>query len=140
MSTSTVSSATQSNVQVIQQSIQNFLKKDIAGILKNCTDDIVWSTFRVPNSPYSGTLHGKEAVQEYFKFLNEKVTFTNWEAREYIGQGDRVIVLGTSAGTVKDNGNPFGSEFCLSFRLRDGKVSEYFGYYDSYQENRSLQS
>ncbi len=94
---------------------------------------MLWGTYKVPDVPATGSFHGKEGVQEYFSQLGQALNFTSFEPREFIAQGDRVLVLGHNSGTVKATGKTFDNDWCFSFKLREQKIAEYFAFVDSYQ-------
>lgn len=98
-----------------------------------CADDVAFGEYSNPHVKPSGYFYGKEGVLEYFQQVNEHMRFTLFEVKEFIGQGDRVIVLGHHAGVVKSTGKSFASDFCMRFTVRDGKIRDYFGFEDSYQ-------
>lgn len=124
---------TSSAVKVIQQAFADFESGNIKGILNACTDDVVFASFRTPNVQPSGTYYGKEGVQEFFSQLDQNVSYTRFEPREFIGQGDRVVVIGHQAGTIKSTGKTIDQEFCCVFTVRNGKIQDYFGFEDTYE-------
>jgi ketosteroid isomerase-like protein len=138
MENSTITSA-KTNVEIVQENISEFLKGNIAHIINNCTDDVVWSSYRVPGIPLSDTFHGKEGVQEYFQQLSSSINFTSFSAKEFLSQGNLVVVLGNTTGVVKTTGKSFEYSWCMQLRLKDGKTYEYFINTDSYQIFKSFQ-
>jgi uncharacterized protein len=131
--------ATRSNLQVIQQAFADFQNGNITAILDACTDDVVWSGYKVPGVDFTNTMFGKDGVQEFFTKLGQQVDFLQFETKEFISQGDRVVVLGHNIGTIKSTGKTFSNEFCFSFKMRDGKVQNYFSHSDSYDLFRAYQ-
>ena len=138
MESSTLTSA-KTNVEIVQENISEFLKGNIAHIVNNCTDDIVWSTYKIPGIPLTDTFHGKEGVQEYFQLLNDAIQFTSFAAKDFLSQGNLVVVLGQTTGVVKSTGKSFDYYWCMQLRLKDGKTYEYFISTDSYQIFKSFQ-
>ena len=138
MESSVVTSA-KTNVEIIQENVSEFLKGNIAHIINNCTDDVVWSTYKIPGIALTETFYGKEGVQQYFQLLNNSIAFTSFTAKEFLSQGNLVVVLGQTTGVVKATGKPFDYNWSMQMRLKDGKTYEYFICADSYQIFKSFQ-
>jgi ketosteroid isomerase-like protein len=121
------------NVAVIQQAYAAFGRGDVDGILDLCTDNVVWEGVigASANVPQRGIRHGKAEVREFFRQVAESVTFQRFEPREFIAQGDRVVVLGFYAGTPTSTGKKHESDWVMVFRLTGGKVSEFREFTDS---------
>lgn len=121
------------NVQVVQQAYAAFGRGDVDGILDLCSDDIVWDPVvgASANVPQAGRKVGKAGVREFFRLLSESMTFQQFEPREFIAQGDRVVVVGHYAGTPNTTGKTMESDWVMLFRLENGKVSEFREFTDS---------
>jgi ketosteroid isomerase-like protein len=130
---------TRTNVQIIEEGITQFLKGNVNQVIEDCADDIVWHSYKVPGIPFTETFRGKEGVQEYFMQLAKNVRFTAFETREFISQGDRVIVLGHTIADVISTGKSIDNEWCMSIRMQAGKLKEYFIFLDSYQTYKAYQ-
>jgi hypothetical protein len=70
-------------------------------------------------------------VAEHFKLLHELTELTLFEPKEFIGQGDHVVVLGRSEGKVRSTGKSFGGDWAMAFTLKNGKVTHYKQYGDT---------
>ena len=131
---------TTSNVQIIRQSFENFIKGNIPPIIDTCADDIIWGSYKNPDVPASGTFYGKEGVMEFFLELAKEVNYTNFEPREYITEGDNVVVLGHQTAIVKSTGNTFDHDFCFHIQMRNGKLQRFFAYVDTRDQSQAFRS
>ncbi len=127
------------NVELVKKGYEHFGSGDIEGLLNLFADDINWKTPTVENADYTGERSGKEEVTEFFSRLDESEEFSNFEPTEFIAQGDRVVVLGKSAGTVKPTGNNFETDWVHIFTVRDGKVTAFQEFFDTAAMNRAYQ-
>jgi len=116
---------TKNNVQIIQHAFDDFGRGNIQGILDVCANDVVWSSAEHPNVPIAGTFKGKEGVGEFFNAIAGNIDYSRFEPREFFNDKDAVIVLGHHTGTVKKTGKTFDHDWCMIFKLRDGKVYSY---------------
>jgi ketosteroid isomerase-like protein len=72
---------------------------------------------------------GVEANQETLEF----------EPREFIAQGDKVVSLGHYRWRVKTTGREFSSDFAHVFTVRDGKIVSFQEYTDTASAARAYQ-
>lgn len=126
-------------VKVIQQAFADFAAGNIMGIVNACAEEVVFGNYRNPYTKPSGLYYGKEGVLEFFHQLDQNIHYTEFETHEFIGQGDRVVVLGRQAGTIKHTGKTFDHEYCCAFTVRDGKIQNYFGFDDTWELAQAFQ-
>jgi ketosteroid isomerase-like protein len=126
-------SVAEQNVAAVQQAYAAFGRGDIEGLLDLVTDDIVWDPVLGASAdvPQAGRKQGKADVRTFFRILSETMTFERFEPRDFIAQGDRVVVVGLYRGVVTATERVVESEWVMLFRLRDGKVSEFREFTDS---------
>jgi hypothetical protein len=70
-------------------------------------------------------------VAGFFKDLGANVKFDQFEPREFVAQGDKVIALGFYSAQVPATGRRYQSEWAMVFTLRKGKVARFREYADS---------
>jgi ketosteroid isomerase-like protein len=80
------------NTDVVQQGYEAFGRGDIPAVLDLLTDDVEWIQQGPSVIPFAGTRHGHEGVAEYFSVLDENLEFEQFEPREFVAQGDTVVV------------------------------------------------
>ena len=117
------------NTEVVQQAYDAFGQGDIPALLNLLTDDVEWSLPGPSVIPWAGTRHGHEGVTEFFSMLGKTLEFEQFEPREFVAQGDTVVVLGHERSLVKAMGRMFEQEWAHVYTLRDGKIAKarFFG-------------
>jgi ketosteroid isomerase-like protein len=120
------------NTKLVQDAYAAFGRNDIPTILSYLADDIVWVGVygAASHVPTSGERRGKAAVDEFFKQVAEHVKFDQFEPREFLATGDKVVVLGHYAATTPVK-KSFKSDFAMVFTLRNGKVIRFQEFCDS---------
>ncbi len=88
------------NTAVVQQAYAAFGQGDIPAFLSLLTDDVEWSLPGPSVIPWAGTRHGQEGVTEFFSSIGETLEFERFEPREFVAQGDTVVVLGYERSLV----------------------------------------
>ncbi len=114
----------QTNVDVVQQAYAAFGRGDIPTLLSFLTDDVEWSQPGPSVVPFAGTRRGHEGVAEFFSLVGETLEFEQFEPREFVAQGDTVVVLGYERSLVKPTGHTIEQEWVHVYTLRDGKIAK----------------
>ena len=112
------------STDVVQQAYAAFGQGDIPALLSLLTDDVEWSLPGPSVIPWAGTRHGHEGVTEFFSMLGKTLEFEQFEPREFVAQGDTVVVLGYERSISKRTGRTLEQEWAHVYTLRDGKIAE----------------
>ena len=89
------------NVEVVQETYEAVGRSDIPALLDLLTDDVEW-TFQGPSVIlFAGTHRGREGVAEFFSLVGGNLEFEQFEPREFVAQGDTVVVLGFERSRIK---------------------------------------
>ena len=113
------------NVDVVREVYRRFGAGDIPGILELWdapTDSQACTGLTADDIPVAGKRRGKPALAELVASYAEVFDYDLYEQREFIADGDTVVVLGAYEGTVKATGKPFASEWVHIWRLSGGKA------------------
>lgn len=81
--------------------------------------------------PTAGTRRGRDAVRQFFGTVAELFDFQRFEPKEFIAQGDRVVVLGEDTVRVKATGTVLDSEWAHAFSVKNGKIVTFNEYVDT---------
>ncbi len=114
----------QTNLGVVQQTYAAVGSGDIPAVLDLLTDDVEWTLQGPSVIPWAGTRRGREGVAEFFSLLGETLEFEQFEPREFVAQGDTVVVLGYERSPVKATGCTFETEWAHVYTLRDGRIAK----------------
>lgn len=120
----------QQNAELVRQCYADYGKGDIEHIIRCMTPDVEWELADVPGVDFSGKRQGCDQVREFFRMNAAQQEVRAFAPREFIAQGDKVIVLGHSAWTVKRTGRDFESDWVHIFTIRDGKVAAFREFMD----------
>ena len=120
------------NTKVVQEAYAAFGHGDVQGILDRLTDDVIWKGVygAAAYVPTSGERRGKAAVATFFKQVAETVKFSQFEPKEFVASGDKVVALGHYRATTSI-GKSFEADFSMVFTLTNGKVSHFQEFTDS---------
>jgi len=123
----------QQDVKVVQEAYAAFKRRDIQGVLSKITDDVAWFVPGPKDAvPIVGQRHGRQGVAEFFSKLAELQEAEEFEPREFVAQGNRVVVLGHYRWRVRATSRSFDSDFAHVFTIRNGKIAGFHEYYDTH--------
>lgn len=119
----------QENVQIMKDAFAALGSGDMRGLLALFAEGIEWI---IPGEwPLAGTYRGHAGVGDLFQKFFEMLEISFSEPREFVAQGDRVLVLGFSRGRVKATNRTFEDHWVFACTVRNGKVTDIREYIDT---------
>lgn len=122
----------QQNVELVQQAYAAYGRGDLSTVLACMSPHIEWEIPAVPALPFTGKRRGTDQVAEYFRLSSELQQVRTLAPKEIVAQGDKVIVLGHGAWTVKGTGQEFESDLVHVFTVRDGRIAAFREFMDAH--------
>ena len=123
----------QYNLRLVREFYAAFKRGDIAGVLHTLADDVGWFLPGPKDiSPIVGQRQEHEQVAQLISRLTETDDADQFEPREFIAQGGKVVALGHYRWRVKPTGDSYASDLVHVFTVHDGKVSNFREYLDTH--------
>lgn len=129
---------TEQNKQAVQEAYRKFLSGDIGGVVESCHNDAEWTSPDSDYIPIGGAFHGKQGVADFFTRLGGAMQATRFEPKEFIAEGDKVVVVGHATWQVKANGRSFDTPWVHLFTMRDGKIARFEAFADTAAGERAF--
>jgi ketosteroid isomerase-like protein len=128
---------TQENIQTVKDFFAAIGGGDREGLLALVAEDIEWI---IPGEdwPLAGTHRGHAGLTSLLQKVSETVE-TSTEPREFVAQGDRVLVVGFATGTIKVTNRTFEDHWVFAITVRDGKLTNIREYIDTQALARASQ-
>ncbi|MGH7931168.1 MAG: nuclear transport factor 2 family protein [Candidatus Binatia bacterium] len=103
--------------------------------LELMTDDVKFRSLAggAAKMEFTRTSTCKEEVKSYFAQLTSQWEMKHYVVDEFIAQGDRVVALGNCSFQHKQTGKILDTPKADFHRFRDGKICEFFEFYDTAQ-------
>ena len=119
----------QENVQTVKDFFAAIGGGDREGLLALVAEDFEWI---IPGEdwPLAGTHRGHAGLASLLQKVSETVE-TSTEPREFVAQGDRVLVVGFATGRIKATNRTFEDHWVFAITVRDGKVTNIREYIDT---------
>ena len=96
-------------------------------------DDVQWRSIGdgAPGMEFSSASRGKNEVARYFEGLADDWEMLHYNVDEFVAQGDRVVVIGRCGWKSRNTGKTLDTPKVDIFRMRDGKVTEFYEFFDT---------
>jgi uncharacterized protein len=120
----------QENVQIVKDAYAAFGRGDIQGLLALFDEDIEWI---IPGEglPVSGTYRGLAEAAGFIQKIPEMLEISFLDLREFMAEGNRVLVVGFTRGRVKATSRTFEGHWIMAFTVWNGKVTNAREYIDT---------
>jgi ketosteroid isomerase-like protein len=122
--------STEKTVQIVKDFFAAAFGGDREPMLALAAEDIEWI---IPGEdwPLAGTHRGHAGLTDLLKTESETMEMSLSEPREFIAQGDRVLMVGYAEGKVKATSKPFKDDWIFAITVRDGKLTNIREYVDT---------
>src|ERR1700759_5198398 len=117
------------NVQIVKDFFAAIGRGDRESLLALVAEDIEWI---IPGKdwPLAGTRRGHAGLADLLETAS-KTMETSTQPREYVAQGDRVLVVGFATGKVKATNKTFEDDWIFAVTVQNGKVTKVREYIDT---------
>lgn len=124
---------------VMEETDRTWSFKPLIDIL---AEDVKFKSTIPDGTPISGEFRGKKAVSEYFNvILQDVAVFKQQIPMEFIDAGNRVIILGDDAYTLKKTGETYRSPYASIFTFEGELIRDILiiqdlsGIWNAYRKN-----
>jgi len=117
------------NIQTVKDFFAAIGRGDREALLALAAEDIEWI---IPGEdwPLAGTHRGHAGLADLLQTASESIE-TSTEPREFVAQGDRVLVVGFAKGKIKATNKTFEDHFVFAITVRGGKLTNIREYIDT---------
>jgi len=125
------------NVQTVKDFFAAIGRGDREGLLALVAEDIEWI---VPGEdwPLAGTHRGHAGLADLLKTASETIEIST-EPREFVAQGDRVLVVAFAKVKIKATNKTFEDDWIFAITVRDGRLTNIREYVDTQALARAAQ-
>jgi ketosteroid isomerase-like protein len=118
------------NIDIVKGFFAAIGSGDKQRVLALVAEDIEWI---IPGAdwPLAGKHRAHAGVVDLLQKASEEVETAYPDPPEFVGQGDRVFVVGVATGKIKATNKPFTDDWVFDITVRDGKVTKIREYIDT---------
>ena len=108
---------------VVQQMFAAFGAGDLDGLLETVHPESRWTYFGANPRLARAEFTGRAQVRKFFEGILGRLEMTAFETREFVAEGDTVVVFGGESGTVRSTGQPFRNEWAQKYVVKGGLIT-----------------
>ena len=125
------------NIQTVKDFFAAIGRGDKERLLALVAEDIEWI---IPGEdwPLAGTRRGHAGLADLLETASKSIE-TSTEPREFIAQGDKVLVIGFAKGKIKATNKAFEDHFVFAITIQNGKLTNIREYIDTQALARASQ-
>jgi ketosteroid isomerase-like protein len=125
------------NIQTVKDFFAAMSRGDREALLALAAEDFEWI---IPGEdwPLAGTRHGHAGLADLLETASKSIE-TSTEPREFVAQGDRVLVVGFAKGKIKATNKTFVDDWIFAITVRDGRLTDIREYVDTQALARASQ-
>ncbi|HYI00438.1 nuclear transport factor 2 family protein [Hyalangium sp.] len=113
----------ESNLRAVKDVYAAYDRGDLGAVLAGFTADIVWANPYPAHVPLAGEFRGHEGIRRFVSAIKASSESLAFEPREFIAQGEQVVVLGLEKVRVKPTGRTYENAWVHVWTLREGKAA-----------------
>jgi ketosteroid isomerase-like protein len=126
------------NVEILKEAYRNWSDtrgQSVAHWMSICAPDIRFGSLArgMEHAEYMTAYDNRDALAEYFEGLGRDWEMLEYVTEHFVAQGDRVVMLGRCTFRHKGTGKVVATPKADAWRFNNGKVTEYYEYYDTAQ-------
>jgi hypothetical protein len=125
------------NIQTVKDFFAAIGRGDREALLALVAEDIEWI---IPGEdwPLAGTHRGHAGLANLLETASKSIEAST-EPREFVAQGDRVLVVGFARGKIKATNKTFEDDWIFAITVRDGRLTNIREYVDTQALARASQ-
>jgi len=119
------------SVKLVKSAYEDLINDDYDAFLRKCAPEAEVEYPAEGQIRYGGLWRGREGISRFFKTHDEEEEILEFRIDEYVGQADRVVVLGEFQGRAKSSGRTWGTRFVHILTVRDRMIQRFEACYDT---------
>jgi hypothetical protein len=125
------------NIQTVKDFFAAIGRGDREALLALVAEDIEWI---IPGEdwPLAGTHRGYSGLAGLLETASTSIE-TSTDPREFVAQGDRILVVGFARGKIKATNKTFEDDWIFAITVRDGRLTNIREYVDTQALARASQ-
>ena len=118
-------------LEIVQSAYGAFGRGDVAALLGELAPDVQWQMVAAPGLSYNGTFAGHDGVQKFLTAVATNDDIRAFEPRRFFAGADHVTVIGWESTVARSTGRTFEAEWVHVFELSGGRITRFYGIYDT---------
>jgi len=118
---------------------KKFQRGEIESLLGLFSDDIeIHSIGPKGIIPFAGIYKGIEKAAKFFKIIAETQEFKQFEPKDFIAHGDKILVIGYEQTYVKTTKKNFELDWAIVARINENKIISIYIFADTMEKTNAF--
>ena len=122
----------ESPTQTVQRLFPLLAEGNLDEIAALFADSVSFSIPHPPGIPWVPEVNSADDMRTFFELLGTHVQGKEFDLHQIIAEGDDVVLLGRMVSEVKKTGRDIDTAFALHTTVKDGRITRYHLYEDTY--------
>ena len=110
------------NVRIVKEMFLALNSGNMTAVLNSFAEDAEWFIPGAPVVPYAGHRRGRDQIAECFGIIAKTANYERFEARQFLGDHEHVVVLGEERVKSRGTGRAFVTEWAMWFVVKKGRI------------------
>lgn len=106
----------------VQRMFAAFGAGDLDALLEGVHPESQWTYYGANPQLAAATFVGRDEVRRFFEGILARLTMTEFNAEQFVVEGETVVIFGSEAGSVRATGQPFRNVWTQKYVVRDGLI------------------
>lgn len=111
-----------SNLKTVKSVYAAYESGEVDAVFAALGEDIVWTNPYPAHVPLAGSFEGHAGFRRFLGTIREATQPLAFEVRDYVAQGDTVVVLGWERAIARPTGRVYENPWVHVWTLREGKA------------------
>ena len=108
---------------VVKRMFAAFAAGDLDALIETVHPESRWTYYGANPRIGSAEFTGHAQVRRFFERIIERLEMDRFEPREFVSQGQTVVIFGSESGTVRASGHPFHNEWVQKYVVQAGLIT-----------------
>ena len=109
---------------IVQRMFAAFGAGDFDALLATVHSESRWKYYGANPRLSAGEFNGRDEVGRFFEGIVARVEVTAFEPREWVAEGDTVVIFGSESGRVRATGEEFTNVWSQKYVVRENLIVE----------------
>ena len=109
----------------MQRMLGAFEDPDLDRLVETVHPDSRWTYVGANPRPAKGVYVGRHGVRKFFQNILRNLTITTFHTKEFITDGDIVVIIGFESGTVNATEKSFRNEWAQKYVVQNGLIPKW---------------
>ncbi len=116
--------STKKETQIVQQMYASYGAGDMEALKTTLSDDILWIYHGTEEIHHANTYKGKDGVMQFFNNVNEHIEYLDFQPKQFITEGNTVVVLGNEKQKIKRNNEILEQGWVQVYTVENGLITK----------------